>query len=261
MYTNQENNVHRGRQKVLTHGTWDHYQCHCVYVPSTRAERIFRTIDFFPHSCATPQSSPLDDATRAVNALTNALLGRLPNAPYGELRDAQIRAITKLSEIFSKITRNTRQHNPDNPKLPRVATKQNQHATQPRVSSTKNPTLRNQHTPPPIEYNLPLPKSAPHCIPLDDDDNSTNTAEIPDPIMTPRYNLCAHHQPATTAIVLLVLNQQTGNLEEYHALMKGDDKEIWYKAYGNNLCRLVQGMPGRKHRMDVSTSTIKFISK
>ena len=40
-----------------------HYRCHRVYVPKSRAERIIRTIEFFPHNCANPQSSPLDNAT------------------------------------------------------------------------------------------------------------------------------------------------------------------------------------------------------
>ena len=125
----------------------------------------------------------------------------------------------------------------------------------------KRQTPRNQHTPPPLEYNVPIPKSAPHRIPPDDDDDRNHNSEIPDPIVTPRYNLRARHQPATTAIALLVLNQHSGNLEEYPALTKGDDKEIWYEAYGNDLCRLAQGMPGRKHRTDVGTNTIRFISK
>ena len=27
----------------------DHYRCHCVYIPRTRAERIAKTVVFFPH--------------------------------------------------------------------------------------------------------------------------------------------------------------------------------------------------------------------
>ena len=35
----------------------DHYRYHRVYIPHTRAERIAKTVEFFPHDCPVPASS------------------------------------------------------------------------------------------------------------------------------------------------------------------------------------------------------------
>ena len=76
--------------------------------------------------------------------------------------------------------------------------------------------------------------------------------DVPDPIIIPRYNLRSRYSVACT-----VLNESTGKLEEYPALIKGKDKEVWYHAYGNDLCLLAQGMPG----LPEGTDTIKFIHR
>lgn len=36
----------------------DHYRCHCVYIPQTRAEHITQSVEFFPHLYNLPFSSP-----------------------------------------------------------------------------------------------------------------------------------------------------------------------------------------------------------
>ena len=66
--------------KVIVHeppnkrGTWDihgvdgwylgmspdHYRCHRVYIPKTRAERIAQTVKLFPHNCNVPQNTSTD---------------------------------------------------------------------------------------------------------------------------------------------------------------------------------------------------------
>ena len=38
----------------------DHYQCHRVYIPKTRAELIAQTVKFFPHNCNVPQNTSAD---------------------------------------------------------------------------------------------------------------------------------------------------------------------------------------------------------
>ena len=64
-----------------------------------------------------------------------------------------------------------------------------------------------------------------------------------------------------TAIALVVLNNETTELEEYPALVKGKEGKKWHKAYGNDLCCLAQGMPWQKHGTDKGTNTIKFIPR
>ena len=53
-----------------------------------------------------------------------------------------------------------------------------------------------------------------------------------------------------------MINEETGKLEEYGALLKGPDKEVWEKAYANDLGRLAQGVQGRIE----GTNTVFFIS-
>ena len=45
-------------------------------------------------------------------------------------------------------------------------------------------------------------------------------------ISKPRYNLQSRY-----TVACAFLNQQTGELEEYPALIKGPDKQIWHNAY------------------------------
>ena len=58
-------------------------------------------------------------------------------------------------------------------------------------------------------------------------------------------------------IACSVINADTGVPEEYPALIRGKDKEIWKNSYGNDICRLAQGMPNRPD----GTNTIHFIKK
>ena len=135
-------------------------------------------------------------------------------------------------------------------------------AKQPRVvAPTPTNVPKNKHTQPSINYNIPTSKASSHVIPPDNDKNEDEFPYIPDPVITSRYNLRSKHQTATNALALAVLNQHTRALEEYPALIKGQDKETWYEAYGNDLCRLAQGMPGRRHGTDVGTNTIRFIQR
>ena len=239
-----------------------HYRCHRVYVPTTRAERIVRTVEFFPHNCAVPQASPLDNATRAADALASALQQRQPGAPFEAPGDAQMRAIQTLSNIFQRLTRTGSSDNESAPPPRVVQPTQIGTVQQPRVVATpKTTTLqKNQHATPTVTYNIPTPKNGPHIIPPDDEIND-DLVMMHDPISTPRYNLRSSNKKTTQQHALAVLNQTTGSLENYPALIKGKDKATWANAYGNDLCRLAQGMPGRKHGTDVGTNTIKFIPR
>ena len=67
---------------------------------------------------------------------------------------------------------------------------------------------------------------------------------------THEYNL--RKRPQACA----VLNESTGKLEEYGALMKGPFKPLWERAYANDLGRLAQGVHGRVQ----GTNTVFFIS-
>ena len=241
----------------------DHYRCHRLYVPSTRAERVANTVDFFPHNCAVPFASPLDNATRAAESLASALKGHQPTSPFAAPGDAQYQAIQQLSNIFSQLTQQRKKTTPTNPR------KSTMHPMQaPRVHTPPPPRVipNKAITPiPPLTYNVPTPKQNQPTNVLnyisddeddsDDDDDGTILSppdDIPDPHLTPRYNLRSRY-----AVACAVLNLETGDMEEYPALIRGKDKDTWFNAYGNDICRLAQGMPGRPD----GTDTIHFIRR
>ena len=81
----------------------DHYKCHCVYIPCTRAECIAKTVEFSPNNCPVPSGSSTSAATTASRALTKSLLHPTPT-PFAYLVDNQFSAIQTLSRIFSNVT-------------------------------------------------------------------------------------------------------------------------------------------------------------
>ena len=72
---------------------------------------------------------------------------------------------------------------------------------------------------------------------------------IEDDQCTHQYNLRSRRQFAGA-----VVNEKTGKLEEYSALIKGPDRAVWERSYGNDLGRLAQGIDDVK-----GTNTIFFI--
>ena len=51
----------------------EHYRCHKIYIPKTRAKYIARTVELFPHLYDMPANSSVDAAMEAARYLTTAL--------------------------------------------------------------------------------------------------------------------------------------------------------------------------------------------
>jgi hypothetical protein len=83
-------------------GAPEHYRCYRVYATKTRAERITRTVEFFPHYGAMPQLSSADAAIRAAIDLCWALRHPSPASSLAALGDTQMAAIKQLSDISPK---------------------------------------------------------------------------------------------------------------------------------------------------------------
>ena len=84
----------------------EHYRCYQVYIPSTHAERIAKTVQFSPASCTMTKTSSTNAAVVAAWALANALLHLNPVAPFAKLGYSQLHAIEDLARIFDQaITR------------------------------------------------------------------------------------------------------------------------------------------------------------
>ena len=60
----------------------DHYRYHKVYIPKTRAKRIARAVEFFPHLYSMPTISSADAAMEAANDLISALQHPHPVSPH-----------------------------------------------------------------------------------------------------------------------------------------------------------------------------------
>ena len=68
----------------------DHYQCYRVRIPSTHAERIADTIQFFPTILRTPTLSHRDATLQAARKLTHALQNLNNANPLSQLSDDQL---------------------------------------------------------------------------------------------------------------------------------------------------------------------------
>ena len=84
-----------------------HYQCYRCHIPWTRAERISRSVEFFPHATAMPATSSTDTATVAARELTAALLNPSPASSFPSLGTEQMAAIKQLAAIFNVATSST----------------------------------------------------------------------------------------------------------------------------------------------------------
>ena len=171
----------KGLDRWYIRPAFDHYRCHKIYTPSTRAEQTAGTVDFFPQNCAVPFASPLDDATQAADAVAHALQGNQSTSPFSAPGDAQYQAIQRLSEIFSHLV-HKKQNTSPSPKSPRV---QN-YATLPRVKTKTTPArvqaIKNKTLP--ISFSIPTPKAQPTTNYVTNDYyNSNNNNDPPSPMM------------------------------------------------------------------------------
>ena len=79
-----------------------HYRCYRVYVPTTRAECVAKTVQFFPNKCPVPKLSSANNAAQAAQELTEALLNPTPAAPFATFGDKTMTAIRHLATIFAE---------------------------------------------------------------------------------------------------------------------------------------------------------------
>jgi hypothetical protein len=78
-----------------------HYRCYQVYITKTRGTRVVCAVELFPSKTAMPQTSSKALASIAALELSHALPNPAPDAPFHEIRTAQLQALCQLSEIFT----------------------------------------------------------------------------------------------------------------------------------------------------------------
>ena len=77
----------------------DHYRCHKVYIPKSRAERIAKTVKFYPHKTPIPTNSINDTILLAAKNLTEALRSH-SDAPVLNNSKETEEALKQLADIF-----------------------------------------------------------------------------------------------------------------------------------------------------------------
>ena len=185
----------------------DHYQCYRVWIPSTHAERIMDTIQFFPTLLRTPTLSHRDATLQAARELTHALQNLNNANPLSQLSDDQLRALHQPSTFFP-------------PDAPGVETN----------PSPEKPQGPSPHIPPP--YNLrPRPP-----------DSSPAPPPSPHPAIQPRYNL-RPRAPYTAPIT----HADTGRSMKYRNLLAvPTTRDVWLHSAANKFGRLAQGLPDNR---------------
>ena len=234
-------------------GAPEHYRCYRVYASKTRAERIARTVEFFPHYGAMPALSSADAAVRAAIDLCWAIRNPAPSSPIAAIGDAQIVAIQQLSDIFNTLAPESSDSAApprvpvNNPPIPRQPATTALPRVSPPIVSPAGPNLvepdddsSTTPTPSPLRRSLRLHSSA-HLIPLDSS---------------------AHHATHQPADANAVLHETTGQAMNYRFLITGPDRDLWLRSMANDLGRLAQGI-GKHRPVDqrvAGTNTIFFIA-
>ena len=185
----------------------DHYQCYRVWIPSTHAERIADTIQFFPTILRTPNLSHRDATLQAAHELTHALQNLNNANPLSQLSDNHLRALHQLSTLYP----------PDAPVV--------EHNSLSKPSPSPSPPNQPR-------YNL-------HPRP---DISSPAPSPTPRPSITPHYNLRPRPNYAAP-----ITHADTGKSMEYHDLLADPTTcDVWLCSAANEFGRLAQGLPDNR---------------
>ena len=260
-----------------------HHRTYNVWIKATRAIQNTDTV-FFQHSHITkPSVTKADVVADAATKLIEAIKGNYATVH----NETEMEALNRLSQVFVDATKKMSGIEIEKPpaeQAPRVEeTEQTPRvemtATTPRVQTTTNKDLPNL---------IPVDDSDEE---LSDDESVDDDFYEP----TPKYNTRAQaakqktsHSNVTRDAILAavemsferlnpaklaqrrfplktlceiagaVMDDETGELLEYRQLMKNHKyKRTWGTAFGNEIGRLAQGMPGRVE----GTNTFYFINQ
>eukprot|EP00804_Cyclotella_cryptica_P003834 CCRYP_020458-RA/>CCRYP_020458-RA protein AED:0.26 eAED:0.26 QI:0/0/0/1/1/1/3/0/581 len=257
----------------------EHYRCWTVWTPVSQSTCISATV-FFKHKYITnPTVTPADAIIAATANLAHVLM---PNTTAAHLNTTQLADLTRLHKIIqptptdkSAVSPTVTTRLPTAPKRthPIVSDSDSDKSPQSNKSSSLRPlsthkqpaayTPRVSTTPPQMHINA-SPRVTPPTAPAYNTRSSVQTitqetmlhfSQLPAPTVTAQR---AASRMFPTDFLNAVLNKNTGELMEFRHLIK-DPKysTTWRKAYGKELGRLAQGIPG----LVQGTNTIVFIAK
>eukprot|EP00804_Cyclotella_cryptica_P025152 CCRYP_013001-RA/>CCRYP_013001-RA protein AED:0.31 eAED:0.31 QI:0/-1/0/1/-1/1/1/0/468 len=256
-----------------------HYRCWTVWTPVSQSTRISATV-FFKHKYITnPTVTPADAIIAATANLAHVLLS---NTTAAHLNTTQLADLTRLHKIIqptptdkSAVSPTVTTRLPTAPKQAHPIVSDSDSDKSPQsskftplrpLSTQKQPaayTPRVSTTPPQRHINA-SPRVTPPTAPAYNTRSRMQTitqetmlhfSQLPAPTVTAQR---AASRMFPTDFLNAVLNENTGELMEYRHLIK-DRKysTTWKKAYGKELGRLAQGIPG----LVQGTNTIVFITK
>eukprot|EP00804_Cyclotella_cryptica_P008108 CCRYP_004594-RA/>CCRYP_004594-RA protein AED:0.30 eAED:0.28 QI:0/0/0/1/0/0.5/2/0/866 len=257
----------------------EHYRCWTVWTPVSQSTCISATV-FFKHKYITnPAVTPADAIIAATANLAHVLMS---NTTAAHLNTTQLADLTRLHKIIQPTPTDKSAVSPtvttrlptalkrthpivsdsDSDKSPQSSKSTPMHP----LATHKQPaayTPRVSTTPPQMHINA-SPRVSPPTAPAYNTRSRMQT--ITQETMLHFSQLSATTVTAQRAAARMfptnflnaVLNENTGELMEYRHLIK-DPKysTTWRKAYGKELGRLAQGIPG----LVQGTNTIVFIAK
>eukprot|EP00804_Cyclotella_cryptica_P014910 CCRYP_000543-RA/>CCRYP_000543-RA protein AED:0.16 eAED:0.15 QI:0/0/0/1/0/0/2/0/870 len=230
----------------------EHYRCWKIWSPTTRSTRIAATV-FFKHKYLTnPSVTPTDALIAAAANLAHIIKH---NAKAQHVGTKNLLDLQRLQQLFRVQTQT-----PIPTAWPRPSTSHvisddedsdDETAPPPRV-----PTRRPVPSPP-----YQQPATTPPAL-----NTRSQTRSITHETML--HFLATHHVGITAAkatqrryppdMLHAVLNDETGELMEYrHLIANPKYRDTWQNAYGKELGRLAQGLPG----IVKGTDTIAFIQR
>ncbi|KAL7530483.1 LOW QUALITY PROTEIN: hypothetical protein ACHAXR_003517 [Thalassiosira sp. AJA248-18] len=253
----------------------EHHCCFKIYNKTTRAERIADTL-FFKHKYLTsPSITPEDAVVAAAQQLAQAIGG---NSKGENKAMAALKEAAKLFENIAqenKENATTSSNNNNNTSthqsapVPRVRTRAQKTKESPRlvVACPTEAVVESKRHPFPIPnyiiqeqaevpaHNTRAKRNIPRTI---TQETLLSAMEMSSANVTAR-NLAARKFPMQLLCELAgAVMDANGELLQYHRLIKHPEyREVWGKAYGKELGRLVQGIPG----IVEGTDTLDFIRK
>ena len=76
------------------------YHCHCCYIPKTWAERIARTVEFFPCNNKMLFTSSTEASTNSAQDLIQFIQNPNTGSPLPPISNTQLEALSILEDIF-----------------------------------------------------------------------------------------------------------------------------------------------------------------
>jgi hypothetical protein len=270
-----------------------HYRYYFGWFSDTNAKRGSESVVFKHKYITSPTVTPADAIVQAAKNLANALKGKIP-PPLAKSGIDQLRALTG---IFNATNEQNPESPPDSVAPPPRVEAQPATSPRVQIAQTQNdpfaiieePTIPELIVASPTRKIVASPigtsTSLPACIPnyvsqsqSDPDDapahRTRSRSQVvnvmeeallscvqlsPHSIITPR-TAARRKYPLQLLCELAgaVLDAETGDLLEYRHLIRHPQyKEVWGKAFGKEIGRLAQGLPG----VVDGTDTLDFITK